>query len=412
MLSGLKEAKGEEFDKLFLSQMITHHQAAIDMAALIPQRTDDPKLIKLGQAITEAQSGEINQMKSWLKAQMSQSSRVTDGEDAGECEMAAFDFEGDYTEEGDFVILRGKIFEAGNYPDKNYSMTAEELAAAATAFTGAKVDYSHVPGPLDGKLGEVTALEVAENGTDLIGTVKMPKWLDTALGATARKVSCTWNKATKTLEKLALVNNPRIPDAVLVSAFAAFEARASKTPETPDTSTTNFNNKNSNQTQTPEAGVTVSDHKEQSQTMSAEFNQVEFDRMKGEIEALKAERRLALAGAFAEAEIKAHRAYPAERASIVAAFNQALLDDEASQAVITFAEGKTGGRAETMRAMFAARPSYEYLTREAVATVEGQILFGNQGNKDKQAEEDAEYNRTMNLTDTGRRAAAAAKAGK
>ncbi len=62
----LKTLKGDEFDKQFLLDMIPHHQDAVDMANLIPERAARAELKKLGQNITSSQSREIDQMTGWL----------------------------------------------------------------------------------------------------------------------------------------------------------------------------------------------------------------------------------------------------------------------------------------------------------------------------------------------------------
>ncbi len=64
----LKQAKDAEFDKLFIAMMITHHQAAVNMANLVPGKTQRPELLKLGQDIVRTQSDELAQMKGWQKA--------------------------------------------------------------------------------------------------------------------------------------------------------------------------------------------------------------------------------------------------------------------------------------------------------------------------------------------------------
>jgi uncharacterized protein (DUF305 family) len=65
MSSMLKGKKGDDFDKAFLSQMIVHHQGAIDMAngALVNAKHQEIK--DLARDIISAQEKEINQMKSW-----------------------------------------------------------------------------------------------------------------------------------------------------------------------------------------------------------------------------------------------------------------------------------------------------------------------------------------------------------
>lgn len=64
----LKVAKDAQFDEMFLQMMIIHHQQAVNMASLLPGKTQRPELLKLGQAIIKAQTAEIDQMKGWQKA--------------------------------------------------------------------------------------------------------------------------------------------------------------------------------------------------------------------------------------------------------------------------------------------------------------------------------------------------------
>lgn len=114
------------------------------------------------------------------------------------------------------------LFEAGDYPDKDFSLSPEELCLAAESFSDpVPVDLEHVPTVLDGSLGELREVRPSEDGQKLFGTVAIPKWLDAVLPEGKRKVSCTWDRETKTLGGLALVVKPRITDAALMSAFAA-----------------------------------------------------------------------------------------------------------------------------------------------------------------------------------------------
>lgn len=53
------------FDKEFIEQMIPHHQMAIMMATMLLQGTDREEMKTLAQAIIDAQSREIDQMRSW-----------------------------------------------------------------------------------------------------------------------------------------------------------------------------------------------------------------------------------------------------------------------------------------------------------------------------------------------------------
>lgn len=65
-MAKLKVAKDADFDKMFLMMMIEHHQQAVNMSQLVKAATTQhAELLKLGQDIIKAQTGEIDQMKNW-----------------------------------------------------------------------------------------------------------------------------------------------------------------------------------------------------------------------------------------------------------------------------------------------------------------------------------------------------------
>lgn len=127
------------------------------------------------------------------------------------------------TSDGEYVLRTGKIFEAGQYKDKNFEISSEELCEAIVNFQPVELDVEHMPSIFDGKLGTLQAVALAEDGKSLIGTVKFPKWLDSVLSTVEKKVSATWDRTTKMLTKLALVRNPRVKDAAIYAAFMANE---------------------------------------------------------------------------------------------------------------------------------------------------------------------------------------------
>jgi uncharacterized protein (DUF305 family) len=61
----LKEARGAEFDRLFLEGMIKHHQGAIQMADMIIDSANEEAAL-LGKNIVESQSAEIERMRQLL----------------------------------------------------------------------------------------------------------------------------------------------------------------------------------------------------------------------------------------------------------------------------------------------------------------------------------------------------------
>lgn len=54
-------------DRWFLTEMIPHHQGAVEMARLVPARTQNAAVRKLAQQIIRSQSAEINQYRAWRK---------------------------------------------------------------------------------------------------------------------------------------------------------------------------------------------------------------------------------------------------------------------------------------------------------------------------------------------------------
>lgn len=66
MTGALMSATGSEFDRAFLSEMITHHQGAVEMAELVLERSERPELKQLATDIISAQNKEIGMMKTWL----------------------------------------------------------------------------------------------------------------------------------------------------------------------------------------------------------------------------------------------------------------------------------------------------------------------------------------------------------
>lgn len=68
MTAGMRGKTGKELEKAFLTEMIPHHQGAVDMARLLVQNPNaNPVLVKFGFDIINAQEKEIVQMREWLK---------------------------------------------------------------------------------------------------------------------------------------------------------------------------------------------------------------------------------------------------------------------------------------------------------------------------------------------------------
>lgn len=65
ILSSLRSKKGDEFDKAFLTEMMSHNQTAIEMASLAEERTEREEIKKWAKYINDAQISDIDQMKTW-----------------------------------------------------------------------------------------------------------------------------------------------------------------------------------------------------------------------------------------------------------------------------------------------------------------------------------------------------------
>lgn len=68
MTARLEGKKGDALDKIFLEDMIVHHQGAVDMAVLLRDGTSRPEMKKFAEDIIRVQQAEIDQMKAWEKA--------------------------------------------------------------------------------------------------------------------------------------------------------------------------------------------------------------------------------------------------------------------------------------------------------------------------------------------------------
>lgn len=66
MNAALAGKTGDEFDRAFLTEMIVHHEGAVEMAQLALTNAKRQEIKDLSQAIISAQNTEIAQMKGWL----------------------------------------------------------------------------------------------------------------------------------------------------------------------------------------------------------------------------------------------------------------------------------------------------------------------------------------------------------
>lgn len=342
------------------------------------------------------------------------------------------------------VRRTGTIFRCGSFPDKDFALTPDEAKAAIAAFQPCAVDLEHTSTVLDNRLGMLERVEMHADGESLVGTVALPKWLDDLLDDGTRKVSATWDKATKQLRGLAIVNTPRIPDAALFAAFSATDEgrrlveietefagkRHSQADQdrldaiadhavalgaTPPKGQVKMSNDVSilqaikalvtgqetapvapaQPAATPKEIVPMST----TTTPAADVETPREKKMREEIESLKAQFSTSVeattqtrAKQFADAAIATSHAYPAQRESLTALFAQAIRDDAANAATITFGatDADRGGRLDALVALVKATPAHG-LTAESVPE-NITALFGapEKPSKDKDIDKDVE----------------------
>jgi hypothetical protein len=310
--------------------------------------------------------------------------------------------------DGDFVVRRGKVFECGDYPDKRFSLTPDEAKAAVAAFTPVPNDLEHRLTILSGHLGQLTDVSVGDDGTSLMGSVSIPRWLHDAIGDAPLKTSLAWDVASKRILKNALVIEPRVPDAALFTAYAEFagkrhsKADQDKVQEVHDhavslgaacPSQAQMSKENGMaETKAPtrmqkfmtwladegEADAQfVADPPKAAEAPKEAQPDPEKIALMARIAVMEKERVAEKAATFADSEITAKRALPAERETLIAAFTDASEDDAAHPRTVTFSIGgeeKTGNRVDALKARYAARTPH-VLTQELLSDTDVTALF-------------------------------------
>jgi hypothetical protein len=130
--------------------------------------------------------------------------------------------------DGDSVIYEDSLlFRCGKYEDRAFEMSPEEAWLAVDQFEAPvpnELEHLNTLGIqtiIDGKFGEVREIRLSEDGEEVRGTVAIPQWLYTIWEGPQKSVSAVWDRTSKTLKKLGLVVQGRVPDAALMAAFSA-----------------------------------------------------------------------------------------------------------------------------------------------------------------------------------------------
>jgi hypothetical protein len=139
----------------------------------------------------------------------------------------------EFSAETDAVVFKGKVFEAGDYPDKGVSFTPAELQAIASQFTPVENDLEHRETILSGQLGKLQNVQAMDGGAWLYGEVALPKWLADLTAGQPIGTSLAFD-ANKRIVGNALTLNPRIPGAQVAAAFAEFVGKRNSTRDQND----------------------------------------------------------------------------------------------------------------------------------------------------------------------------------
>lgn len=113
------------------------------------------------------------------------------------------------------------LFKAGEYKDKNFTLSPEELAKAVAAFDPHKpvqLTSEHKDSVFNGKLGRLISVVDNKDAT-FSGYVAVPEWFEGVVPEEKQSLSIEFDRATKLIGGCSWTCNPRIEEAVLTAAF-------------------------------------------------------------------------------------------------------------------------------------------------------------------------------------------------
>lgn len=337
--------------------------------------------------------------------------------------VPAFSLEATFTEFSESgtdgaVTRRGKLFEAGDFPDKNVAFDEEDLKYAVQTFAPVPNDLEHANTIFDGKLGQLK--KIWKSGTELHGEVEVPTWLDKVIGKAPIKVSLAFDKTKKIIGN-ALVLQPRISDAAIMSAFTSYQS-ADKSGDLPTGKTMTIKElitkfgmdqvakldvpetlaesleevPNTDATKTPEEGDASQEPKEEPKEKPVD----QFSKRLASMEAqLLGERALS----FADEIIRNRKAVPAQRDQVAAMFRTAVKSDAGNTGSVfneTTHQIVEGVAVAELKAYFSQAPTHAF-TGEAFESDTAILLFGTKSDKGMDDEKKAKY---LGMTTLGKKA--------
>ena len=317
------------------------------------------------------------------------------------------------------VLRTGKLFEAGDFPDKGVSFDDSDLETAANNFTPVDNDLEHIPTVLDGRMGQLK--RVWKKGSELFGTVSVPKWLDEVIGEEPIKVSLAFDRSKRIVGN-ALVLRPRIADAAVMAAFSA--ANSSSTTNTPGSGVKERKNPMKLKeaikhlfgkgVEDLEAEVTLPEGFQApaptpitppatpaAPTFNTPTEDPEKDALKAQIAAFADQALTREAFAFADGVIRDRKALPSQRDQIAGMFTQAVKVDAKGGPVFSTSGLVAGDSVTSVKAFFASAPAHAF-SGESIPEGEVALLFA--GKKDENMDGD-KMKKMLAMTALGQKAA-------
>lgn len=264
------------------------------------------------------------------------------------------------------------LFRAGDYPDKNFSMSPAEMANAARSWQPVPGNIQHSEF-LAGRAGTISRAWIdPTDPTVLRGEVRVPLSLDRLLTDGEKRISMEWNRAGKFADGFALCTNPRVSDAALMSL------EANLPPVSGAAKTSGGGRKKSMKLSTCVAAfvnlfrgqegveddlgnIGFGGHPAPAPAPGSDATDARFNTLTTQLATERDARIRSEAAAFAGEALANRRILPAEREDLIAEYTLAAQDDIAHPLKVKFTHDgaeKEGSRVDALRARIVRRPAH------------------------------------------------------
>lgn len=295
-------------------------------------------------------------------------------------------------------LYSGKIFEAGDYPDKGIAVSESDLDAMVESFRPVEINFEHLGDEsheLEGvDLGRLS--RIWREGNSLFGESLVPGWLPKTFKAKELPVSVEISRDAKSLVGLAFVGDPRVADAALKASFSSgagsrkgdsmsiFAKLAAFFSSASEEDIEKLDSAIGGGKPTP---FTAGDGRVRELEAQLE---AERKRTAG----IESQRLVESAAVFAKTLLGEGKITPAEVESVQAAFSAAVKSDAGDKAMFSESGALVeGDNAKALKALFASRPTISMSTEKVPAGLN--VIGGGAG----AAEKDSVVNMHKNAYD-------------